>query len=139
MKKIILLLLTITCGALFGAVPRNTADFYKGNPSQWLGKQVTIYISDIKPSSFVAKDGYVSFHCFTAYQGADGGYIYALVKSDKAKAFMRDYSNVKPNATSKDQYGLSNNDFEAAAKICKGIFYKIKWDSGAEEYILIIN
>ena len=139
MKRLIFsILLASFCTLASAAIPRNTADFYKSDPLKWMGTPVTIYISDVKPSSFVAKDGYVSFHCWTAYQGERGGYIYALVKADKARAFGRDYSDVEPRIRV-HMDNTTQKDGEVASKMAKGIFYKVKWENGTDEYVLIIN
>lgn len=88
MKKIIsALIIALSATFAFAQQYRYTADWYKSNPAKYLDKVVTVKICAAKPSSFEAMKGYVSFHCWTAYNDERGGYIYVLVPSNKARAF----------------------------------------------------
>ena len=77
MKKIIsALIIALSATFAFAQQYRYTADWYKSNPAKYLDKVVTVKICAAKPSSFEAMKGYVSFHCWTAYNDERGGYIY---------------------------------------------------------------
>ena len=95
MKKLITTILFIATTCLASAQARYTADYYKADPAKYLNKVVTVKIDSAQPSSFEAVKGYVSYHCWTAYNGERGGYIYVLVPSKKSKAFLRDYKEPK--------------------------------------------
>lgn len=70
MKKIIsVLIIALSAVVAFAQQARYTADWYKSDPAKYLDKLVTVKICAAKPSSFEAAKGYVSFHCWTAYNG----------------------------------------------------------------------
>lgn len=111
------------------AQERYTANWYKSDPAKYLNQIVTVYIQSCEPSSFEAVKGYVSYHCFTSYQGKPGGYIYMLVPSNKSRSFFRDYSDVRSKA----------NPSEKSQRSAKAKFSKIKWENGLDEYVLILQ
>lgn len=135
MKKIIsVLIIALSATVAFAQQYRYTADWYKSNPAKYLDKVVTVKICAAKPSSFEAMKGYVSFHCWTAYNDERGGYIYVLVPSNKARAFGRDYG--KPKAKSKVNGNASAN---IPTRDLRAKFVKVKWEGGAEEYVLMAD
>lgn len=103
-------------------------------PAKYIDKVVTVKICEAKPSSFEAAKGYVSYHCWTAYNGERGGYVYVLVPAKKAKAFGRDYG--KPKAKSKVG---GESSIQIPTRDLRAKFSKVKWSGGAEEYVLIVD
>ena len=134
MKKILSVLIMAVSASCAFAQARYTADWYKSDPAKYLDKVVTVKICEAKPSSFEAMKGYVSYHCWTAYNGERGGYIYVLVPSNKARAFGRDYG--KPKAKSKVNGNASAN---IPTRDLRAKFVKVKWEGGAEEYVLMAD
>ena len=135
MKKIIsVLIIALSAVVAFAQQARYTADWYKSDPAKYLDKLVTVKICAAKPSSFEAVKGYVSFHCWTAYNGERGGYIYVLIPAKKAKAFGRDYGKPKAKSTVN-----GNASADIPTRDLRAKFVKVKWEGGAEEYVLVAD
>ena len=100
------------------AQERYTANWYKSDPAKYLNQIVTVYIQSCEPSSFEAVKGYVSYHCFTSYQGKPGGYIYMLVPSNKSRSFFRDYSDVRSKANPSEKSQRSAKAKFSESAIC---------------------
>lgn len=116
--------------------PRNTADFYKLKPDQWINKQITLYVAAADQWNYegpAIPAGFRPLSLFTAYQGESGGWIKALVSDAAYHKIVRDYG-AKPQYSQNAQGKLV-----VASKRLNCLFYEWKDVMGGKEWIVIVK
>jgi hypothetical protein len=116
-KKNVILVLSFLIGAASyfstdaHAQPRFSADSYLADPEKYLGKSITVYVSDVSVPSINANTDEV-FRIFRVYtSGRDGndyvggGGIYIMVPKSEAAAFAKRH-NQKTSSAPKNVSGI---------------------------------
>lgn len=110
-----------------------TINHYLASPDDHLGKNIKIYLSHAKPSTYDAVDNYVRCQGYSHYKGEHGGQIVIYIEKGQSKSFFK---NVGMEPVSD---GYRNGFSTLKTNSIRGVFSRYKSSGARGQYVLIIG